>query len=123
MLTTFSFRNLKTDWKSVFYQYPFTVGCIVLSTVITIIGIDVSVKELPWVVAAFNAALLRFVEKGEILVVDPAEVWLEAVVGDDDVLKAVVVDVMDENGSRVGAAVDSGGLGGFVEMLPVVVVP
>ncbi|MBQ7209286.1 MAG: DUF4153 domain-containing protein [Paludibacteraceae bacterium] len=44
MLTTFSFRNLKTDWKSVFYQYPFTVGCIVLSTVITIIGIAMGEK-------------------------------------------------------------------------------
>ena len=98
-------------------------GADAVSVMVTIIGIDVSVKELPWVVAAFDAALQRFVKKGEILVVDPAEVGLEAVVGDDDVLKAVFVDVMDENGAGVGAAVDSGGLGGFVEMLPVVVVP
>ena len=91
-----------------------------MSITIAIISIYVSIKELFRIMAALNAAFLRFVEKRQILMVDPAEVRLEAVVGDDDVLEAVVVDVMDENGPRVGVAVDTGGLADFVEMLSVV---
>ncbi len=98
-------------------------GADAMSITIAVVGINVSIKELFRFMAALDAAFLRFVVEGHVLMVDPAEVRLEAVVGDNDVLKAVVVDVMDENGSRVGAAVDSGGFGGFVEMLSVVVVP
>ena len=55
--------------------------------------------------------------------IDPAEIWLQTVIGDDDVLESVAVDVMDEDGASVCAFVYAGGLGDFVEMLTVVVVP